>query len=394
VLSRNYAKGENISMETRTHSDSDVGFPVPSYKFDQKNEMFRRALWDEHFTGLWDQFFDVKYRNKPGWQKLDYAALTAAWNVENGFAQGCSRSNFGLYSWEDRNPDVDRLAKIGDPVKGPPSEMARWVKKAARHFGADLVGISKVHPNWVYSHEYTRNTREYFPIRLPDGLETAIVMAVAMDYDTIRSESVVLQSTTVAKAYSTMAFVANLVAGFVRTLGYRAIPAGNSLTLSIPLAMAAGLGESSRMGLLITETHGPLVRICKVLTDMPLACDTYRPFGVTEFCKTCKTCAQVCPSQAIPHGGQTTEGPSRSNHSEILKWYLNSEKCLSHWAKMHVDCSQCVRVCPFNKPPGMIHDLTRFFIKRTTRLNRLFVWLDRTMGYQKRLPVKRFWGED
>jgi reductive dehalogenase len=381
-------------MQNRKHADAGVGFPVPGYQFDQKNDIFRRGLWDEPFDGLWDQFFDAKYKDTPGWRKLDYAALTAAFNVEKGFALGCSQSNFGLYSWEEKNPDVDFFAKMGDRVKGSPREMARWVKKVAHHFGADLVGICKVHPNWVYSHEYTRNTREYFPIKLPKGLETAIVMAVAMDYDTIRSESMVLQSTAVAKGYSMMAFVSNLMAAFVRVLGYRAIPTGNTLTLSIPLAMAAGLGESSRMGLLVTETHGPRVRLCKVLTDMPLECDSYRPFGVTEFCKTCKTCAQVCPSQAIPHGEPAMEGPSTSNHSGILKWYLDTEKCFSYWARMHVDCTQCVRVCPFNKAPGKIHDLIRFFIKRITMFNRLFVWLDGAMGYQKRLPVERFWGQD
>ncbi len=52
--------------------------------------------------------------------------------------------------------------------------------------------------------------------------------------------------------------------------------------------IAASLGEFGRMGLLITEKYGPRVRLCKVFTDLPLAIDRYRPFGVTEFCKTCE----------------------------------------------------------------------------------------------------------
>ena len=71
------------------------------------------------------------------------------------------------------------------------------------------------------------------------------------------------------QGYSMMVYTANLMAAFIRGLGYKAIPCGNDTALSIPLAMAAGLGEWSRMGLLVTEKFGPRVRLCKVFTDMP-----------------------------------------------------------------------------------------------------------------------------
>jgi len=47
-------------MQNQTHPG--VGSPVPDYQFDQKNDMFRRGLWDEPFEGLWEQFFDAKYK--------------------------------------------------------------------------------------------------------------------------------------------------------------------------------------------------------------------------------------------------------------------------------------------------------------------------------------------
>ena len=56
------------------------------------------------------------------------------------------------------------------------------VKQAARLYGASLVGVTRVNPLWVYA----CNGKEE-PIELPDGVNTAIVMAVEMDYDRIRT---------------------------------------------------------------------------------------------------------------------------------------------------------------------------------------------------------------
>ena len=191
-----------------------------------------------------------------------------------------------------------------------------------------------------------------------------------------------------------MAFVAGLVAAFIRGLGFRAIPCGNDTALSVPLAMAAGLGEWSRMGLLITETYGPRVRLCKVFTDLPLQHDSYQSFGAVEFCKTCKKCAIHCPSGAISDGEMTTEGYNLSNHSGVLKWYIDAEKCYSFWGKNRSDCINCIRVCPFNKEPGILHDAIRNVIRGTTAFNRLFTWADGLFGYEKARPAAEFWNWD
>jgi len=76
------------------------GFPVPDYRFDQKNEMFKRAIWDPDFETIITRRFygEVVYQDKSGWRKPDFAARNAAWNVEWGFGMGNSRSNSGLYT--------------------------------------------------------------------------------------------------------------------------------------------------------------------------------------------------------------------------------------------------------------------------------------------------------
>ena len=177
----------------------------------------------------------------------------------------------------------------------------------------------------------------------------------------------------------------------IRTIDIQSL-AGNDTALSVPLAMAAGLGELGRHGILITKKFGPRVRLCKVFTDLPLQHDSYKPFGVTKFCETCKICAMKCPSQAIEKGAVSTEGKNISNHSGVSKWFINAEKCFGFWAKNRMDCSTCVRVCPFNKPSGRIHDFTRSMIRlEIPFLNQLILWGEKAMGYGRIYDSKRFW---
>jgi reductive dehalogenase len=311
--------------------------------------------------------------------------------LEWGFGFGNARSNYGLYSWEGVVDRIKRYVETGDRVKQTPEEMSHIIKRVARFLGAGATGICSVHPNWIYSHEFNLLSKEHYPINIPEDSHTTIVMAIPMDYETIRSSPSGVSAAATGLGYSKMAFVANLLATFIKGLGYRAIPCGNDTALSIPLAMAAGLGEGSRMGLLITEKYGPRVRLCKVFTNLPLQVDSYHTFGVQEFCRTCKKCATHCPSQAIPDGEMTMEGPNISNQSGILKWYVDAEKCFSFWAKNRMDCSVCIRVCPFNKVKGLIHDAIRAVIKRTTLLNTLFTQIDSIFGYDKIVSAKKFW---
>ncbi|NOQ96319.1 MAG: reductive dehalogenase [Desulfobacterales bacterium] len=372
--------------------DPKFPFPVPTYRFDQKNEMFKRRTWDEEIRPHGDRLYKtIKYQDRYGYRKLDYALRNAAWNIEYGFGFGTMRSNFGLFSWTEVSDKVKRFVETGGPVTNTPEANARIIKKAARFFGADLVGICSAHPNLVYSYEYDLINVEHRPLELPDGCQNAIVMAVAMDYDSVRYSPDAISGASTGLGYSMQAVLANMVAAFIRGLGYTAIPCGNDTALSIPLAMAAGLGELGRMGLLVTEPFGPRVRICKVFTDLPLQHDTYRPFGVTEFCKACKKCAINCPSQAISHEDPTMEGPSFSNHSGVLKWYIHPEKCFLFWVKNWLDCNNCVKVCPFNKPQGIFHDAVRTVIRKMPQLNRFFVWMDDLVGYGKPIRAKNYW---
>lgn len=373
---------------------SDFPFPVPDYRFDQRNEMFKRRTWDPEFIPHGNRLYtQIHYQDRYGYRKLDYALRNAAWNIEYGYAFGNMRGNHGLYSWTHVPDKAKRFVETGGPVDYSPEVNARIVKKAARLLGADLVGFCHAHPNLVYSHEYDLLAQEHRPLELPQGCTHAVVMAVEMDYPSAAYSPDAISGASTGLGYSLQAVVANQVAAFIRGLGHRAVPSGNDTALSIPLAIAAGLGELGRMGLLLTEKYGPRVRICKVFTDMPLAHNDVRPFGVEAFCRTCMKCAKHCPSKAISFGEPTAEGPSISNFSGVRKWYINPEQCFMFWVKNWMDCNNCVMVCPFNKPLGRLHDAVRVMIRRLPVFNRLIVRMDDLLGYGRFIPQERknFW---
>ncbi|MEX2705111.1 MAG: reductive dehalogenase [Candidatus Freyrarchaeum guaymaensis] len=355
-------------------------------RFDQKYEMFARSCWDESLT--YKSLRDIKKyigkcvaENLPGFTLRDYALMQGSWAVTN--ASEFETGNMGLLSWKplsfERNPSSVQLFKMWreknndqflGKFHGSPEELSLIVKKAAKTYGADLVGICELDHRWVYSHHLVRpnNAHKKIVFRdvdepeetdeefiIPSDINRAVVMGIEMDIDLLRSSPSPLCDAATGLGYSKMVFLAASLAEFIRGLGYKAIPCANDTALSIPLAISAGLGQIGRSGLLITPEFGPAVRICKVLTNMPLEIDRPIDFGVTEFCEKCKRCAESCPTQAISFGERTKERRTISNNPGVLKWPIDPEACLEAWKEIGVSCSNCIAVCPFNKVRGYKH---------------------------------------
>ncbi len=53
-------------------------FPIPDHRFDQKNEMFKRAVWDEKYQPLSHRVSgEAVFKDKVGHRKIDYAHTTS-----------------------------------------------------------------------------------------------------------------------------------------------------------------------------------------------------------------------------------------------------------------------------------------------------------------------------
>ena len=370
---------------------------LDSYRrFDQKNNFVCRPHWDPSLrplTSLQGQTQLRKIGSKvPGFGLEDFALAASAQLVASSFGTDINIPNAGLKSWEPI--PVSKAFKFPDvkPAVADLPGMTNRVKRVARYFGADLVGIAKLDLRWMYSHHYIPETGESQPIEIGEPYKHVITMAVGEDYSIIKTAPSALYMAETFLTYSRMALLVGSLAQFIRLLGYHAIPSLNDTALNVPIALDAGLGQFGRHGLLITPQFGPRQRLCKVITDLPLQADKPVDFGVSEFCSVCYKCAEKCPSKAISFGELTAEVSSISTNPGVMKWPISGERCWEYRLRnFGTNCGICVRVCPFNKSKGRIHSATRRLIKRAPWLDRPLLWLDNLQRYGKYCRPETFW---
>ncbi|MDH5482663.1 MAG: reductive dehalogenase [Candidatus Bathyarchaeota archaeon] len=309
-------------------------------RFSSKNIIFERVTWNTSWKGYMQMYdenvLNIIKKGELGYSRVDFALAYSSWTVHDAFEGGFSRVKIKPYRASAATIGIDWTKtkySVNDPL-----EMSKYVKQAATLFGASLTGICRLNRKWLYAEA-----------NVPRKFENVIVMAVEMNAPGIATSPAAPAAAATGIGYSKMAFTLSCVGEFIRNLGYEAIQCGNDTALSVPLAIDAGLGELGRNGLLITPEYGPRIRLCKILTDLPLEPDKPIKFGVKEFCKKCKLCAKYCRADAISMDDEPSFNVAcLSNNPGALKWYVNAELCYLFWCENGIDCSTCVKVCPYN----------------------------------------------
>ena len=346
-------------------------------------------------------------RDETGYTQIDLAQRVAGFHA--AMAANCHTGNWTrprlskelgcFYDWDGPwsagfigLPWTPEKMPIGDPAR-----MSEVIKDTALFLGASLVGITELNRDWVYRPGWERYSHTEMDLdkMMPASIKYAVVMAIETNYDFVKYAPTAKASAAAGLGYSKMAFLAPSMAKFIASLGYKAMACGNDTALSVPLAVDAGLGQLGRFGALLTPEFGPRVRLCKVLTDLPLKPTAPIDFGVTEYCDACHKCADYCPSQAILYGKRTHKKRTPSTNPGLLKWPFDGEKCMRYWYKngaktdkgmYHIDCYQCVNVCSFNKKPGIGHDMIRWSIRHLPALDRFWVFAD-DLAYKPMFPT-------
>jgi reductive dehalogenase len=409
----------------------------PDYKrVRQRDMLFARLEWDESTRGLYEglgalpRSLERIAKRTEGYGLEDYALLSAARYFDgfNDMLAYETEGAFDLYSDVSHSLRGWTLAHEtwqGDPrlenareefrEKKSPEEITAMVKKTARLLGADLVGIARYDERWVYSHLYrrrdpteghwviTRRSRLHdfppeeegheIPFDMPQA-KSVIVLAFEEHMDALNTSPAIISAADVGFAYSRMAFTTGSLAEFGRALGYWTRATGNDLALSIPFAVMAGLGELGRHGQLITKEYGPRIRLSKIFTDMELVPDGPQVFGVWEYCKVCKKCAEHCPPRAIPSDDEPSwEGTVAESNTGVRKWHVSADLCSRYMKWNGGDCTNCQSRCPYNKDYS--HWYHRWARDLAPRLGRGFarfaLWLDDALGYGQQASSEEWW---
>ena len=181
------------------------------------------------------------------------------------------------------------------------SELAQQIRQTALRQGAVLVGFTKIRK-----------------------VEPVIVFAFPFS-DTWFLKDPAKISRLLGTTYKTSHHVQTLVANILRFQGYWA---RHKSVMSVygdfrPLAVAAGLGEWGRNGIITNKRFGAGLLFAATFTNAPLPAN--RAVQQTQtHCKKCGQCIRSCPAKAFTPRG------------------FSATRCLTYSLK---GCAKCVNAC-------------------------------------------------
>ena len=242
----------------------------------------------------------------------------------------------------------NEVASHKAPIPDDPRVRSRHLKSMGYFLGADIMGIGRLPQSAVYSHDMKGN-----PIEAP--YDYAIVFVVRKSDRTICASNGWDQIIDPAsfQAYQRVALQSEVLANYIRRLGYDAVPSNNFnyLTLMPQVLLEAGIGEVSRMGIVLNPFLGTNFKSACVLTNMEMELDGYVDFGLQKYCSTCKICAEQCPAGAVSSGDQIL-------YNGYYTWKLDSRAC-SDFDVLNKEgcvCGRCTKVCPWHRPKSEPRD--------------------------------------
>lgn len=339
------------------------------------------------------------------------------------------KENIPGYTLKDQAIDASQEARIGMSFLGPqkaktpeewgvpkwsgtPEEAARIVRAAFRHNGAATVGFVELDENTrklIYSHDPDGKelvfTDDPEPAEtetqrmIPNKAKWVIVYTVQMSEETLKRAPTVLGSMTTGLAYKRGRQIQASMQEFLRGLGYMGLgeASTNALGIAPAFGVMAGLGELSRLNRLITPEFGPMIRVFKMITDLPLATDKPIDAGIMKFCSACKKCAEACGGGALSFDTEPSweiRGPW--NNAGHKAYFEDSVKCRT-WQRTDTgtNCGICFAVCPFaKKDKAWIHEWVKAGASTAPALDGFFRSMDDAFGYGAQKDCEEWWTLD
>ena len=387
-------------------------------RFDCRNIMFNNgfadALGPKNAMKLGGRAVETStnsmLENEPGFSLREKALVSAGWltsllTAEQAFLGPGLNVPFTMSAI----PDGFEYPRY----EGTPEENTRMVRAAAKLFGAASVGVVELDENTrklIYSvdgwdnreWEFEDVDKAYETKKkkvIPYKAQWVIVYTIRMSQPTVARAPAALSTAASSIAYSEGTSVQLRLQHFMNRLGYQCLADGSMGTSgnSSGFGVLAGLGELSRINRMISPRWGPMVRVFKVITDIPLAPTKPIDAGIFRYCRDCKKCAELCPSNALSMETEPSweiQGPW--NNPGIKTYYEKAPNCFSQWLKLggH-DCGICLASCPLSKQDTSlihIHNFARQVISTTPVFNSIITKMYADPGYGK--DTEAWWDLD
>ena len=151
--------GKGFLIRTVNQDDPPYEIDDSCYRrFDPRNSALGRAVWDHVVQRMLSQNRGNNEAaiksSEAGFSVADYALYAAAWGASRVFG-----SNTAMHGSHDGLLQLDRLGNGSDEFSTETKPLSlenvtQKIKKAARFYGASLVGITKLDERWVYEKSF------------------------------------------------------------------------------------------------------------------------------------------------------------------------------------------------------------------------------------------------
>jgi reductive dehalogenase len=359
------------------------------YRFDERNTVRRgwsKYLDEEAFAAVQElnetRIYERSRNGQPGYSVRDIALYRSS-------GIGATQSFLGPDNV--KTPEELGIARW----EGTPEDNSEMIRAALRSFGAATVGFVELDENTekliysidpdgkelVISEEQDIAEETETQRIIPKKARWVIVWTVQMSQEGMTRSPTPLGAATTAMSYAIGRATQSRLQGFLRGIGYYGVGEAqtNALAIAPAFGVLAGLGELSRLNRMISPEYGPMVRVFKLITNLPLAPTKPIDAGIMNFCRTCKTCATYCPSGSLSTASEPSyETQGAWSRGGVKTWYENSLTCRNYWAEVGTNCGICFAVCPFSvKDRALIHQLVKGTIGTTTIFNSTLAELSR-----------------
>lgn len=223
------------------------------------------------------------------------------------------------------------------------------IENYAKQLGVSKIGYTKVNPDFIY--------RDFEIL-----YDNVMILAMEMDRIAIKTNPSKIATKEIWRTYSELGKTVNLMADFIRSMGYNCHPSpaiGGDI-MTVPVAQDSGIGVVGKNGILISPEYGPSLRLAAIFLDienLPLrTLKDNEHLWVKDFCNTCDLCVKICPGNAIYKTPATLD--------DGYPKFIDAEKCAPSFSK---NCSKCISACPFIM--GNYHKIKETFLNKN-RVNK------------------------
>jgi epoxyqueuosine reductase QueG len=299
--------------------------------FDERDTIFSRMELKPG-TSRYDEY----YGRHPEWKVSDDDARSACGVYEGDEAvRRLVDSTFALL--RDLRP-LARGTAGNDRLEIAPEEATGFLKNLAETYSAVLFGAGSLDDACFYT---TRGRGNEYGDTVRVAGTYGAVFAVRMRPEELAASPGPRASAEVVNGYLRVAVIGLAIARCIRGWGWNAsCTMDGRADVVLPIAaMNVGLGSIGRSGLLLTDAHGPCVRLGAVVTDLPLERTPEKPGKGSKACGTCSRCADACPATAIDKHA-ATNGIFRK---------IDGNACFAKWKEFGTDCGICIASCPLSR---------------------------------------------